>query len=35
MDRREFIEQIAAWSAGACLATPVFNVRSRVVKKLK
>ena len=28
MDRREFLEQVAAWSAGACLATPVFNVRS-------
>ena len=27
MDRREFLEQVAAWSAGA-LATPVFNVRS-------
>ena len=28
MDRREFLEQVAAWSAGACLATPVFNVPS-------
>ena len=28
MDRREFLEQVAAWSAGACLATPVFNVSS-------
>lgn len=28
MDRRQFIEQVAAWSAGACLATPVFNVQS-------
>ncbi len=28
MDRREFLEQVAAWSAGACLATPVFNVQS-------
>jgi uncharacterized protein (DUF362 family) len=26
MDRREFIEQVAAWSAGALLAAPVFNV---------
>lgn len=26
MDRREFFEQVAAWSAGLCLATPVFNV---------
>ncbi len=28
MDRRTFIEQVAAWSAGACLATPLFDVRS-------
>jgi uncharacterized protein (DUF362 family) len=28
MDRREFLEQVAAWSAGVCLATPVFDVRS-------
>lgn len=28
MDRREFLEQVAAWSAGACLATPVFDVPS-------
>ena len=28
MDRRDFLQQVAAWSAGACLATPVFNVRS-------
>jgi uncharacterized protein (DUF362 family) len=28
MDRREFIEQVVAWSAGLSLATPVFNVRS-------
>ena len=28
MDRRAFLEQVAAWSAGACLATPVFNVPS-------
>jgi uncharacterized protein (DUF362 family) len=26
MDRRKFFEQVAAWSAGLCLATPVFNV---------
>lgn len=28
MDRREFLEQVAAWSAGALLTTPLFNVRS-------
>ncbi len=28
MDRREFLEQVAAWSAGVCLATPVFDVNS-------
>lgn len=28
MDRREFIEQVTAWSAGACLAAPVFDVRA-------
>lgn len=28
MDRRKFLEQVAAWSAGACLATPVFDVAS-------
>ena len=28
MDRREFLEQVAAWSAGVCLATPVFDVPS-------
>ena len=28
MDRREFLAQVAAWSAGACLATPVFDVPS-------
>lgn len=28
MDRRQFLEQVAVWSAGACLATPVFDVRS-------
>jgi uncharacterized protein (DUF362 family) len=26
MDRRTFLEQVAAWSAGACLTTPVFDV---------
>lgn len=28
MDRRQFLEQVAAWSAGACLATPVFDIPS-------
>lgn len=28
MDRRAFLEHVAAWSTGACLATPVFDVRS-------
>ena len=28
MDRREFLTQVAAWSAGVCVATPVFDVRS-------
>lgn len=28
MDRRQFLEQVAAWSAGACAATPLFDVRS-------
>ena len=28
MDRREFIEQVAAWSAGTCLAAPLFDVRA-------
>ena len=28
MDRREFLEQVAAWSTGLCAATPVFNVGS-------
>ena len=28
MDRREFIEQVAAWSAGLCAATPIFEVGS-------
>ena len=35
MDRREFLEQVAAWSAGACLATPVFNVSSIVAAEGK
>lgn len=28
MDRRRFLEQVAAWSAGLSLATPIFNVSS-------
>jgi uncharacterized protein (DUF362 family) len=28
MDRRQFIEQVAAWSAGAAIAAPIFNVSS-------
>ena len=28
MDRREFIEQVAAWSAGTLLTAPVFHVES-------
>ena len=28
MDRREFLDQVAAWSAGLCAATPLFHVRS-------
>lgn len=28
MDRREFLEQVAAWSAGVCAATPVFDVQT-------
>jgi uncharacterized protein (DUF362 family) len=35
MDRREFIEQVAAWSAGICLATPVFDVRSILAAEKK
>ena len=35
MDRREFLEQVAAWSAGACLATPVFDVRSILAADMK
>jgi uncharacterized protein (DUF362 family) len=30
MDRRKFLEQVVAWSAGVCVATPIFNVRSIV-----
>ncbi len=30
MDRRSFLEQVAAWTAGATLAAPVFNIRSVV-----
>ena len=35
MDRREFIEQVAAWSAGALMATPVFNVASVLAAEAK
>jgi len=28
MDRREFFERVAAWSAGVCLASPVFDVEA-------
>jgi uncharacterized protein (DUF362 family) len=28
MDRREFFEQLAVWSAGACVAAPLFNVHA-------
>lgn len=28
MDRREFLKQVAAWSAGAALVTPVFSIDS-------
>ena len=35
MDRRKFIEQVTAWSAGVCLATPVFNVRSILAAEAK
>jgi uncharacterized protein (DUF362 family) len=35
MDRRQFLEQVAAWSAGACLATPVFDVRSILAAEAK
>jgi len=35
MDRREFLGQVAAWSAGACLATPVFDVRSILAAEAK
>ncbi|MCE5302463.1 MAG: DUF362 domain-containing protein [Planctomycetaceae bacterium] len=30
MDRREFLERVAAWSTGVCLATPIFRVRDIV-----
>jgi uncharacterized protein (DUF362 family) len=35
MDRRDFLEQVAAWSAGACLAAPVFNVPSIAAAETK
>ncbi len=35
MDRREFIEQVAAWSAGALMAAPVFNVASVLAAEAK
>jgi uncharacterized protein (DUF362 family) len=35
MDRREFIEQVAAWSAGALVAAPVFNVASVLAAETK
>lgn len=35
MDRREFLEQVAAWSAGVCLATPVFDVNSIMAAEAK
>jgi len=35
MDRRQFIEHVAAWSAGACLATPLFDVRSILAAEVK
>jgi uncharacterized protein (DUF362 family) len=35
MDRREFIGQVAAWSAGVSLATPLFDVRSIVAAESK
>jgi uncharacterized protein (DUF362 family) len=35
MDRRQFIEHVAAWSAGACLATPFFDVRSILAAEVK
>jgi uncharacterized protein (DUF362 family) len=35
MDRREFIEQVAAWSAGALMAAPVFNVASVLAAETK
>jgi uncharacterized protein (DUF362 family) len=35
MDRREFLQQVAAWSTGACLATPLFDVRSILAAEAK
>jgi uncharacterized protein (DUF362 family) len=35
MDRREFIEQVAAWSAGALMAAPVFNVAAVAAAETK
>ena len=35
MDRRQFLEQVAAWSAGLCVATPVFEVRSILAAETK
>jgi uncharacterized protein (DUF362 family) len=35
MDRREFIEQVAAWSAGALVAAPVFNVATVLAAETK
>ena len=35
MDRRDFVRQVAAWSAGACLATPIFDVSSILAAERK
>mgnify|MGYP000894058788 FL=1 len=35
MDRRQFLEQVAAWSAGFSLATPIFNVASVMAADVK
>jgi hypothetical protein len=35
MDRREFLEQVAAWSAGACATVPVFHVGSILAAESK
>ncbi|MEN6407038.1 MAG: DUF362 domain-containing protein [Thermoguttaceae bacterium] len=35
MDRREFLERVAAWSTGVCLVSPVFKVRDIVAAELK